>query len=145
MAPFTLAPWKFHRTLLTLAPHATLSLPRDPSFLEAARRLGCDPKRCIVFEDSPLGIAGAHAAGCLAVGLPDARMPSNGARFVELSPRWLLRDGIGSFDPSALLRAPPSRRHHGRPSLDVRATMTAAAVVLAAAGLFAAHASAKLR
>ena len=34
----------------------------DP-FLEAARRLGVAPARCLVFEDTPSGIAAAEAAG----------------------------------------------------------------------------------
>ena len=71
--------------------------PAPDIFLEAARRLGCDPARCVVFEDSPAGIAGAHAAGCFAVALPDARMAGNTPRFRELSPRWQLDDGIGAF------------------------------------------------
>jgi pseudouridine-5'-monophosphatase len=84
--------------------------PAPDIFLEAARRLGCDPARCVVFEDSPAGIAAAHAAGCAAVALPDARMPSNTPRFAELAPRWLLTDGIGSFDPSCIRPVAPSRR-----------------------------------
>ncbi|MEU8245852.1 HAD family phosphatase [Nonomuraea sp. NPDC048916] len=35
----------------------------DP-YLEAARRLGVDPRRCVAVEDSPPGIAAATAAGC---------------------------------------------------------------------------------
>ena len=84
--------------------------PAPDIFIEAARRIGCDPKKCIVFEDSPSGIAGAHAAGCLAVALPDARMPSNAGRFTELAPRWSLAEGIGAFDPSQITRLPPSQR-----------------------------------
>ena len=56
--------------------------------LEAARRLGCDPAKCIVFEDAPAGVTAAHAAGALAVALPDARMPENAPKFDELQPRW---------------------------------------------------------
>lgn len=95
--------------------------PAPDIFLEAARRLGCDPSRCVVFEDSPAGIAGAHAAGCLAVGLPDQRMPTNAARFVQLAPRWLLPEGIGTFDPAVLNRVPPSRRLIAPPALPLPA------------------------
>jgi HAD superfamily hydrolase (TIGR01509 family) len=35
----------------------------DP-YLEAARRLAVDPRRCAAIEDSPTGIAAATAAGC---------------------------------------------------------------------------------
>jgi len=45
----------------------TRGKPAPDIFLAAARLLGCDPARCVVFEDSPLGIEGGHAAGCLAV------------------------------------------------------------------------------
>ena len=88
----------------------TRGKPEPDIFLEAARRLGCDPSRCVVFEDSPAGIAGAHAAGCLAVALPDARMPTNAPRFTELAPRWLLRQGIGSFNIDWQCRVPPTHR-----------------------------------
>jgi len=73
--------------------------PSPDIFLEAARRLGCDPVRCVVFEDAPLGVAGAHAAGCAAVALPDARFPANADRLAALAPRWLLPGGIGTFEP----------------------------------------------
>ena len=87
--------------------------PAPDIFLEAARRLGCDPSRCVVFEDSPLGVSGAHAAGCLAVALPDARMPCNLPRLTELNPQWLLDKGIGSFDVGGIRRVLPSRRPFG--------------------------------
>jgi beta-phosphoglucomutase family hydrolase len=41
----------------------------DP-FLEAARRLSVPPTECLVFEDSPLGIQAAQAAGMQCVFVP---------------------------------------------------------------------------
>jgi beta-phosphoglucomutase-like phosphatase (HAD superfamily) len=42
----------------------------DPAiFLEAARRLGCEPSECIVFEDAPFGIEAARRGGMRAVGI----------------------------------------------------------------------------
>jgi sugar-phosphatase len=38
--------------------------PAPDPFLEAARRLGADPSRCLVVEDAPKGLEAAHAAGC---------------------------------------------------------------------------------
>lgn len=43
--------------------------PHPDLFLEAARRLGLAPERCIVFEDAPLGIEAARRAGMSAVAL----------------------------------------------------------------------------
>lgn len=37
--------------------------PEPDVFLEAARRVGADPHRCLVYEDSELGIQAARAAG----------------------------------------------------------------------------------
>ena len=37
--------------------------PEPEPFLEAARRLGARPERCVVWEDSDLGIEGARRAG----------------------------------------------------------------------------------
>ena len=38
--------------------------PHPEPFLEAARRLGADPRRCLVVEDAAKGLEAAQAAGC---------------------------------------------------------------------------------
>ena len=43
--------------------------PAPDVYLTAAGRLGVDPRNCIVFEDSPPGIAAARAAGMRVVGI----------------------------------------------------------------------------
>ena len=45
--------------------------PWPDLFLHAARTLGVDPRRCVVVEDSPLGVQGARAAGMEVVGFAD--------------------------------------------------------------------------
>ena len=41
--------------------------PAPDPYLEAARRIGVSPERCLVFEDTQIGIDAAHAAGMQAV------------------------------------------------------------------------------
>ena len=41
--------------------------PAPDIFLETAIRLGVTPERCLVYEDSPLGIEAAHRAGMKAI------------------------------------------------------------------------------
>lgn len=43
--------------------------PAPDIFVEAAHRLGYDPKKCIVVEDAPAGIRAGKKAGCFVVGL----------------------------------------------------------------------------
>ena len=43
--------------------------PAPDVFIEAAKRLGVDPAGCLVFEDAPMGIAAAQAAGMRVVAL----------------------------------------------------------------------------
>ena len=43
--------------------------PAPDVFIEAARRLGVDAADCLVFEDAPMGIEAAHAAGMKVVAL----------------------------------------------------------------------------
>lgn len=51
--------------------------PHPDPYLEAARRLGATPSRCLVIEDSPAGIAAATAAGCrVLVADPRRGLPS---------------------------------------------------------------------
>ncbi|WP_397450836.1 HAD-IA family hydrolase [Pseudomonas sp. NA-150] len=56
-------------------PQVGAAKPAPDIFLVAARRLGVDPKDCLVFEDSPLGVTAAKAAGMYAVAVPDSHMP----------------------------------------------------------------------
>lgn len=44
--------------------------PAPDVYLEACRRLGADPARCVALEDSPTGTAAAAAAGMFVVGVP---------------------------------------------------------------------------
>ena len=44
--------------------------PFPDIYLEGARRVGVDPKDCLVIEDAVSGIQAAHAAGMDAVGVP---------------------------------------------------------------------------
>ena len=43
--------------------------PFPDIYLEAARRLGADPGRCLVVEDALSGVAAAKAAGCACLGI----------------------------------------------------------------------------
>ena len=49
----------------------TKSKPDPEIYLKAAAKLGVDPARCIVFEDSAAGIQSARAAGMTAVAVPN--------------------------------------------------------------------------
>jgi len=49
--------------------------PAPDLFAEAARRLGAEPDRCLVFEDSDTGVAAALAAGMRVVQVPDMTRP----------------------------------------------------------------------
>lgn len=51
-------------SVLVTADDVTRGKPAPDPFLEAARRLGVDPARCLVVEDAPAGLEAARAAGC---------------------------------------------------------------------------------
>ncbi len=54
--------------------------PHPDLYLEAARRLGVAPGRCLAFEDSNNGVTAAHAAGILAIMVPDVVPPTDEVR-----------------------------------------------------------------
>jgi len=69
--------------------HSTSDVARSKPFpdvyLHAARSMGCvDPSRCLVIEDSPLGVAGGVAAGMVVFGyaalMKEQRLLDAGAR-----------------------------------------------------------------
>jgi sugar-phosphatase len=51
-------------SVLVTADDVVNGKPHPEPFLEAARRLGVDPRRCLVIEDAPMGLKAARAAGC---------------------------------------------------------------------------------
>lgn len=51
--------------------------PAPEPYLLAAQKMGVDPARCLVFEDSETGAEAAHRAGCIVVQVPDLA-PSQG-------------------------------------------------------------------
>lgn len=50
--------------------------PAPDIFLEAARQLGVAPQECVVFEDSPAGVAAAVRAGMAVFVVPDLEPPT---------------------------------------------------------------------
>ena len=50
--------------------------PAPDVYLEAARRLGVEPARCLVLEDSPNGVLAGRAAGMRVVLVPNASAPA---------------------------------------------------------------------
>ncbi|MEU0569037.1 HAD family phosphatase [Nonomuraea sp. NPDC005983] len=49
--------------------------PAPDGYLEAASRLGVDPKECVAVEDSSNGLRSAHAAGMRVIAVPHHRYP----------------------------------------------------------------------
>lgn len=75
------------QTVVTLH-DVTAPKPAPDPYLLAAERLGVDPARCVVFEDSDVGAEAAHRAGCFVVQVPDV-MPTEG-RFARHVARDLM-------------------------------------------------------
>ncbi|WP_396446724.1 HAD family hydrolase [Actinomadura sp.] len=59
-----------HFALSVAGDEVARTKPDPEPYLTAAARLGADPARCVVLEDSPNGVAAAEAAGCAAVAVP---------------------------------------------------------------------------
>jgi HAD superfamily hydrolase (TIGR01509 family) len=79
--------------------------PDPEGYLLAAAKLAVDPRRCVVIEDSPNGVAAAEAAGCLTVAVPGVvPIPDAPGRLVVSSLRELslarLRAEFARFRPS---------------------------------------------
>jgi len=57
--------------LLITAEDVDRGKPAPDGYLLAAEKLGVPPRRCLVFEDAPIGVAAARSAGmrCVGVGL----------------------------------------------------------------------------
>ena len=97
-------------TLLEGKLHSTSDVARGKPFpdiyLHAARNMGCvDPRRCLVVEDSPVGVAGGVAAGMVVFGYAELM---DGQRLLDAGARRTFKDmaklsaEIRAFEQSAV-------------------------------------------
>ncbi|MCX4668570.1 HAD family hydrolase [Streptomyces sp. NBC_01381] len=75
--------------MLIAADDITRGKPDPEPFLLAARKLGVDPARCVVFEDAPAGLTAGRAAGMTTVALTTTHQAH------ELSADVLVKDLSG--------------------------------------------------
>lgn len=80
--------------------------PAPDVYLEAARRLGVAPQRCVAFEDSSIGVLAAHAAGMRTVMIVDILPPTDEARAKALHVATDLHEVLSLVRPS-LEKVPP--------------------------------------
>jgi mannitol-1-/sugar-/sorbitol-6-phosphatase len=71
--------------VLVCAEDVARSKPAPDGFLMAARQLGVDPAQCLVFEDSPAGVAAGEAAGAsvIVLGATHSRPWPGGHRVIR--------------------------------------------------------------
>lgn len=65
---------RFRATICGDDPRLQRAKPAPDIFLLAASELGAAPADCVVFEDSPAGVAAGKAAGMQVVAIPDANI-----------------------------------------------------------------------
>ncbi|MDA0271342.1 MAG: HAD-IA family hydrolase [Chloroflexi bacterium] len=68
--------------------------PAPDIFLEAGRRIGATPEACLVFEDAPLGVEAALAAGMSVIALPE---PDHEAM---VAGAHIILEHLEAFDPT---------------------------------------------
>jgi HAD superfamily hydrolase (TIGR01509 family) len=74
--------------------------PAPDIYLEAARRLGVAPERCVALEDSHNGLRAAHAAGTMAIMVPDILQPSDEARDQSVAIARDLHEALALLRPA---------------------------------------------
>ena len=73
--------------------------PAPDVYLEAARRLGCDPSGCLVAEDSLNGVRAAKAAGMTVVLIPNQSVPPAPGTAAMAD---LVVDRLADLDPASV-------------------------------------------
>ena len=71
--------------------------PAPDPFLEAARRLGVSPEKCLVYEDSLLGITSAVAAGCQVCAVLTSLSCEEA---IALGAKWTIEDYVSPLYPA---------------------------------------------
>lgn len=86
-------------------PEVARPKPAPDAYLEAARRLGVDARRCVVMEDTLRGTAAGAAAGAAVIAVPSTR-PYDEAAF-RASGATLVLDSFAAADFFAWLKQQP--------------------------------------
>ncbi|MEU2789855.1 HAD family phosphatase [Streptomyces sp. NPDC007100] len=89
-------------TVLVSAEEVGRGKPEPDVFLEAARRLGAAPDRCVVLEDAPPGAEAARRAGMRCIAIPYAPETATDPAF--RSAGLLFAGGRGEFTAQAAYR-----------------------------------------
>jgi pseudouridine-5'-monophosphatase len=87
----------FQAIVLGDDPRVRRGKPAPDIFLLAAAELGAEPASCLVVEDSPAGVAAAHAAGMQVVAVPDPEMTRDAFGAAER-----VVDSLGDLGPADL-------------------------------------------
>ncbi|MCQ0022080.1 HAD family phosphatase [Streptomyces somaliensis DSM 40738] len=100
-----------HFTLTVAGDEVPRTKPHPDPYLLAARRVGADPARCAVVEDTATGVAAAEAAGCRVVAVPSLApiAPADGRAVVgslEEVDLGFLRALVGGTDRPARAARP---------------------------------------
>ena len=91
--------------LLLAAEQVPRGKPDPMGFLLAAERLGVEPARCVVVEDSAAGVRAGKSAGMRVVALVLPGLPPQNVRpYADLC-----LGSLTDFSPEALFAAPPQR------------------------------------
>jgi pseudouridine-5'-monophosphatase len=87
---------RFDVVVLGDDPEVGAGKPAPDIFLLAARRMGAEPQRCLVVEDSPAGIAAGGAAGMTVVAIADSKLEA--ALFTDAD---VVLSSLTEFEPEA--------------------------------------------
>jgi len=78
--------------------------PSPDIYLEAARRIGVNPKDCVVFEDGMPGVQAGKAAGCFVVAIPDPRFTDDERKIFERTADLVL-ENLSQFPVASMFGA----------------------------------------
>jgi HAD superfamily hydrolase (TIGR01509 family) len=84
------------------------SKPAPEIYLLAAERLGVEPARCVVLEDSVPGVRAALAAGMAPIQVPDLVAPDDAARALGHRIVASLADALALIEPAFEPRSEPA-------------------------------------